>query len=124
MDISQLFGLILPLLFIFIISIIFSIFSPFGIIFILFTLIRQKTPNPRLRLISLISQIILVCFNFALGLLISLLFLFRDSGFYVHYSLGWMFSLAVISGVGFVTLIFVSIIIFQTRYLNNKNKLN
>ena len=102
-----------------ILSIIFSIFSPFGIFFIIFSIVRAKTENEILRKVSFVFQIILAVLTFVIGFLIALLFSISGSSFYV-YSSGWIMTLAVILGVGFVVAVEVGIIIWQSSSLINK----
>ena len=102
-----------------ILSIIFAIFSPLGIFFVIFSIIRGKTKNLTLRTVSFVFQIILASLTFVIGFLISLLFSVRGSSFYA-YSSGWIMTLAVILGVGFVAAVEAGIIIWQSISLKKK----
>ena len=116
---SNLITILIQALFFLILSIIFCVFSPFGISFIIFSIIRGKTKNTTLRQVSLVFQIILAVLTFIIGILISLLFSIGGMPFYI-YSSGWMITLAVIIGVGFVVAIEVGVIIWETHWLNKK----
>lgn len=118
MYISNIVQLIVPLLFIFIISIIFSIFSPLGIGFIIFSIIRLKTDKDSLKKVSLVFQIILTSLTFIIGLLISLLFLFEGTPFHVYGSQAWIFMLSVLFGVSFISIIYIAIIVWETKVIN------
>jgi len=121
-DSFQLVQLIIPLIFLFIISIIFSIFSPLGICFIVFSIIRLKTENKKLKEVSLAFQIILASLNFLIGILISLIFVIKGSPFYVYSSASWLSMLAVIFGVCFVCIVFLAIIVWETKILIKKDQ--
>ncbi len=112
---------VVPSFFIFIISIIFSIFSPLGIGFIVFSIIRWKTESEALKKTSLVFQIVLSCLTLLIGLLISLLFVIRGSPLYSYSSDSWIYMLALLFGVGFVIIIFIGIIVWQTKVLNKIN---
>ncbi len=102
-----------------IVSMLFAIFSPLGIFFILFSIIRAKAKDLTLRKVALVFQIILIVLTFIIGVLVSLLFVLRDSGFYI-YSEGWIATLAVLCGAGFVIFIEVIIIVWETYRLKEK----
>jgi hypothetical protein len=120
MYLPNLLDLIIPLIFVFIICIVLAIFSPLGIGFIIFSILRIKTENLGLRKASFIFQIILSSLTFFIGLLICLLFLFSGSSFY--YNSGWIFTLAILFGVGFVVILEVGIIIWESFELNKKEQ--
>lgn len=118
MYIPDILQLIVPSLFIFIITIIFSLFSPLGIGFIIFSIIRWKTESETLKKTSLVFQIVLSCLTLLIGLLISSLFVIRSSPIYLYSSYHWISMLASIFGAGFVTAIYIGIIVWQTKSLN------
>jgi len=108
------------LLIVFIVTTIFTIFSPLGIFFIVFSIIRAKTQNLGLRIVSFALQVILSILTLLSGILVGILFSVRNLGFYYFSSPGWVFSLAVILGVSFVFLIEIGIIVWQGFLLKKK----
>jgi len=96
----------------FIISILLCVFSPFGIFFILFSIIRVKTKNQTLRIISLVFQNISAGLTLIIGFVIALLSSMN------HYSDGGIIMLAAIIGVCFVFAIEFGVIIWETIWLN------
>jgi hypothetical protein len=120
MYLPNLIQIIIPLLIIFIASIIFSIFSPLGIGFIIFSIIRWKTENDGLRKTSLVFQIILTSLTFLIGFLISLLFVFLGSPFYIFGLQSWIFVIALLSGISFISAVYIGVIIWESKSLFKK----
>lgn len=120
MDLASLVQLLMQFIFVFIVSIVFSLFSPLGIGFIIFSIIRRISESEVLKRVSLVFQILLTCLTFLIGVSISLLFLFRGSPFYVYGYGSFIYMLAVLFGVFFVTAINVGIIIWGTRVFSKK----
>ena len=105
-----------------IVSIIFAVFSPFSICFIIFSIIRAKTSSDGLRKVSFVFQIIFLIMNFLLGIIISLLFLIRDSGLYI-YDQGIIATVAVIVGVCFVSFMQIAVIIWEGVWLRKDEEI-
>jgi uncharacterized membrane protein len=81
-----------------------------------------KTENKKLKEVSLAFQIILASLNFLIGILISLIFVIKGSPFYVYSSASWLSMLAVIFGVCFVCIVFLAIIVWETKILIKKDQ--
>ena len=107
-------GLILMIL-----TTIFAIFSPLGIGFIIFSIIRGKTSNNTLKKVSVFFQVFLSIVTLIIGVVIAIVFFFtRNYGFYYIYGASWVGGLAVLMGLGFVFVIELGIIIWQTTSSN------
>ncbi len=102
-----------------IVTMLFAIFSPLGIFFIIFSILRVKVKDLILRKVALVFQIILVVLTFIIGLLVSLLFVIRSSGLYAS-SEGWIATLAVLCGAGFIIFIEIIIMVWETYWLRKK----
>jgi len=98
-----------------ILTTVFAIFSPLGIGFIIFSVIRHKTLNSSLKKVSVFFQVFLSIATLIIGVVIAILFFFtRNYGFYYIYGASWIGGLAVLMGIGFVFVIELGVIIWQS----------
>ena len=117
---NDLLQMVIMFVIVLIVSIILAIFSPFNIFFIIFSIIRQKTKSIGLKRASLVFQIILSILNMIVGILIALLFSIRSSGFYM-YNQGIFATIGVIIGIGFVSMLQIGFIIWQSSKLRQED---
>jgi uncharacterized membrane protein YbhN (UPF0104 family) len=115
---------LIPFLLVSIISTVVAIFSPFGIVFIIFSIVRLKTKNDKLKRVSFAFQIIMTSITFLLGLLISMLPILSRMGYNysnIINSESLILTFAILFGVLFVILIEVGIIIWENYAVKEDN---
>ena len=108
-DLTQ---MVLQAVLLFVFSIVIYAFSPFGIGFVIFSIIRGKNKSPGLRTVSFAFQIILSILGLIAGIVVAIFY--SLSGMYYFYGYNWIGILAIILGIGFVFVIELGILIWQS----------